>query len=113
MHLEVHDDECAKNTGDVHTLYIRQGDSPWTQKFTRIGVICSACYKMDFDQGWMQSNEERYETVKRKIPVTRRRLTSAEKRGRLAQIYDRIEKSTSESEPKSDLGQNDDNNDTE
>lgn len=108
MHLEVHSDECAKNAGDVHTLYIREGDSPWRQRFKRIGVICSACYRMDFDQAWMDQNEEKYETVKRKIPVSKRRLTAEETRGRWAQIYNRMEESTSES---GNDYQNDDNKD--
>ena len=75
MPLEIHDDECAKATGDVHTLYIRQGDSPWKQRFKRVGVVCSACYRVNLDSYWIQENEDNYVTVtvKRKIPASRRR----------------------------------------
>jgi hypothetical protein len=83
---EHHYDECAGRAGDAHTLYIREGDSPWRQRFRRIGVVCSACYKVNLDNYWIQENEDNYETVKRKIPKSRRRLGSAEKEERMERL---------------------------
>jgi hypothetical protein len=102
MPLDRHRDdgqsECARNVGDVHTLYIRVGASPYNQSFQKVGVICSACYGIDLDDKWINLNEQNYETVRKKIPVSRRRLSSTE-----------IEDSSSEKET---VSQNDDNNDT-
>lgn len=56
-----HKDNCAKEGRDVHTLFIRTGDSPNTQRFVNVGVICTACYNITLNQKWIEGNEPNYE----------------------------------------------------